>query len=103
MDIGKDLQEAYEQGRRDALNELMEYTYGMLTAEKVGLQHKIKSMIDTADTPQTDSEITRNSLRTDCTGCKFVGWYDTEFPCVNCIRKNKDYYTSEQTERNEDE
>jgi hypothetical protein len=51
-----------------------------------------------ADTPQTDSEITRNSLRTDCNGCKFVGWYDTEFPCVNCIRKNKDYYTSEQTD-----
>ena len=48
MDIGKDLQEAYEQGRRDALNEIMEYTYGMLTAEKFGLQHKIKSMIDTA-------------------------------------------------------
>ena len=41
----------------------------------------------TADTPQTD-----------CNGCKFVGWYDTEFPCVNCIRKNKDYYTSEQTD-----
>ena len=54
MDIGKDLQEAYEQGRRDALNELMEYTYGMLTAEKFGLQHKIKSMMSTTDTPQTD-------------------------------------------------
>ena len=54
MDIGKDLQEAYEQGRQDALNELMEYTYGMLTAEKFGLQHKIKSMMDIADTPQTD-------------------------------------------------
>ena len=56
---------------------------------------------DLANTPQTDSEVTRNSLRTDCTGCKFVGWYDTEFPCVNCIRKNKDYYTAEQTERSE--
>lgn len=50
---------------------------------------------DTADTPQTDSEITRNSLRSDCTGCRFIGWYDTEFPCVNCIRKNKDYYDLE--------
>lgn len=48
-----------------------------------------------ADTPQTDSEITRNSLRSDCTGCRFIGWYDTEFPCVNCIRKNKDYYDLE--------
>lgn len=48
---------------------------------------------------QTDVEVTRNALRTDCNGCKFVGWYDTEFPCVNCVRKNKDYYTAEQTER----
>lgn len=28
------------------LNRVMEYTYGMLTAEKIGLQHLIKSMID---------------------------------------------------------
>lgn len=54
-----------------------------------------------ADTPQTeqtepkkDLEITRNSLRSDCIGCRFVGWYDTEFPCVNCVRKNRDYYDS---------
>ena len=48
-----------------------------------------------ADTPQTDSEITRNSLRTDCNGCRFVGTYDTEFPCANCVRKNKDYYDAD--------
>lgn len=47
------------------------------------------------DTPQVDSEVTRNSLRTDCTGCRFVGWDDTDFPCVNCARKNKDYYDAE--------
>ena len=47
---------------------------------------------------QTKSEIVRNSLRNDCNGCRFVGWYDTEFPCVNCVRKNKDYYDSEYTE-----
>lgn len=45
--------------------------------------------------PQIDLEVTRNSLRTDCTECRFVGWYDTDFPCVNCVRKNKDYYDSE--------
>ena len=28
------------------LNRIMEYTYGMLTAEKIGLQHLIKSMMD---------------------------------------------------------
>lgn len=54
-----------------------------------------------ADPPQTDLEVTRNSLRTDCTGCKFVGLYDTEFPCANCSRKTKDYYSAEQTERRE--
>lgn len=30
----------------------------------------------------------------DCTGCNFQGWYDTDFPCVNCVRKIKDYYLS---------
>ena len=54
MDIGKDLQDAYECGRQDALNELMEYTYGMLTAEKFGLQHKIKSMMADRKTEQTE-------------------------------------------------
>jgi len=28
----------------------------------------------------------------DCTGCKFVGTYETEFPCAVCERKTKDYY-----------
>ena len=53
----------------------------------------------TADTPQMDAEIPKNGLRSDCTGCRFVGAYDTEFPCANCVRKNKDYYSAEQTER----
>jgi len=60
MDIGKDLQDAYEHGRQDALAELMEYTYGMLTAEKFGLQHKIKSMMADRKT-ENSSEIPNNS------------------------------------------
>lgn len=56
-----------------------------------------------ADTPQMDAEIPKNGLRSDCTGCRFVGAYDTEFPCANCVRKNKDYYSAEQTERSGDE
>ena len=36
----------------------------------------------------------------DCTGCRFVGTYDTQFPCANCARKTKDYYEP-QTERSE--
>ena len=28
----------------------------------------------------------------ECTGCKYIGTYDTEFPCANCTRKTKDYY-----------
>lgn len=44
-----------KQSRQDALEELMEYTYGMLTTEKFGLQHKIKSMMDAEQTePQTE-------------------------------------------------
>ena len=59
MDIGKDLQDAYECGRQDALNELMEYTYAMLTAEKFGLQHKIRSMMADRKT-ENCSEIPNN-------------------------------------------
>jgi hypothetical protein len=36
------------------LNEIMEYTKGMLTAEKYGLQHKIQSMIDDIETDKKD-------------------------------------------------
>lgn len=43
----------------------------------------------------------KDKPQTDCNGCKFVGTYDTEFPCANCKRKTKDYYakTEPQTER----
>ena len=62
------------------------------------IMEQIERQADTPQTEQTepkkDLEITRNSLRSDCTGCRFVGWYDTEFPCVNCVRKNRDYYDS---------
>lgn len=34
--------------------------------------------------------------QTDCNGCKFVGTYDTEFPCANCSRKTKDYYAKDE-------
>lgn len=47
------------------------------------------------DISQMDSVIPKNALRSDCTGCRFVGMYDTQFPCANCVRKNKDYYDSE--------
>ena len=30
-----------------------------------------------------------------CDGCKFVNAYDTDFPCCNCIRREKDYYAQE--------
>lgn len=49
-DLRKKLTEYLEQESSDdcerVLNRVMEYTYGMLTTEKVGLQHLIKSMID---------------------------------------------------------
>ena len=38
----------------------------------------------------------------ECTGCKFIGLYDTEFPCANCVRKTKDYYCGART-RGEEE
>ena len=42
--------------------------------------------------PSAQPEHTSNN---DCNGCKFVGCYDTDFPCANCIRKSKDYYAPE--------
>ena len=30
-----------------------------------------------------------------CDGCRFVGTYDTDFPCCSCIRREKDYYEPE--------
>ena len=41
----------------------------------------------------------KTETQTECTGCRFVGTYDTQFPCANCARKTKDYYDSPQTER----
>lgn len=77
MDIGKDLQDAYECGRQDALNELMEYTYAMLTAEKFGLQHKIKSMMaDRKTEPQKSGY---------CNECK---WYGDKQVCGRCRSRN---------------
>ena len=42
--------------------------------------------------PSAQPDITRDN---DCNGCKFVGCYDTDFPCANCVRKDKDYYEPE--------
>lgn len=51
-----------------ALNRVMEYTYGMLTAEKAGLQHLIKSMLDDLPpiNPQKPCEPVRNPDQLDC-------------------------------------
>ena len=50
---------------KQALNEIMEYTYGMLTSEKAGLQHKIQSMLD--DLEQTQPQESR------CVDCSHYG------------------------------
>ena len=43
-----------------------------------------------------DINVRSKDEQTDCNGCKFVGTYDTEFPCANCSRKTKDYYAKEE-------
>ena len=50
-----------------------------------------------------DINVRSKDEQTDCNGCKFVGTYDTEFPCANCSRKTKDYYAKDepQAERRE--
>lgn len=34
----------------------------------------------------------KTTIELSCDGCKFVGTYDTDFPCSRCIRREKDYY-----------
>ena len=48
---------------------------------------------------QVDKDInvrSKDEQQKDCNGCKFVGTYDTEFPCANCSRKTKDYYANDE-------
>ena len=39
----------------------------------------------------------------ECSGCKFIGSYDLDFPCVNCVRKTKDYYCGARMRGEDDE
>lgn len=55
------------------LNRIMEYTYGMLTTEKFGLQHLIKSMMD--DLPSVTPQQTCEEENPNCTECRH---YDKE-------------------------
>ena len=95
MDIGKDLQDAYECGRQDALNELMEYTYGMLTAEKFGLQHKIKSMMSDRKT-ENSSEKPNNCLPKRCETCKHRDKEWDDYPCDACCGANSHYESKDE-------
>lgn len=56
----------------------------MLLVDKAEVQTELM-MLPSAQTDQVSR---------DCNGCKYQGWYDTDFPCANCIRKVKDYYES---------
>jgi len=85
---------------------LNDWWYSSFGYEETEESKAIKKVIDEVEkyveqAEQTDAEIPKNALRSDCTGCRFVGTYDTEFPCANCVRKNKDYYDSKYTERSE--
>ena len=85
----------YERGRQNVLAELMEYTYGMLTTEKLGLQHKIKSMMETSE-PQMETQTeTQNSNLTfeiqrtmlDCYTCIR---YESDDECIECRYERKE-------------
>lgn len=64
----------YNKGRRDALDEVMSYSYGMLTAEKYGLRRFIESK--RRGTYRDAVNIAIEALSVDlvrCGGCK---WQD---------------------------
>ncbi len=61
---------------------------------------KKNTTFDTVADRKTEPTISKmeqvDKPQTDCNGCKFVGTYDTEFPCANCSRKTKDYYAKDE-------
>ena len=61
---------------------------------EMGLREQLADDSDSYDAilPSAQPELARIN---DCNGCKFIGCYDTDFPCANCVRKDKDYYESE--------
>ena len=66
------------------LNRVMEYTYGMLTTEKVGLQHLIKSMIEelpsVTPTHGTCKDCKHYYMDEDGHGCHCEKFDYTRFP-----------------------
>lgn len=96
--------------KKDLLEKLTPYKPGNLNIEhKSDDEQDLISRqcaIDTAKRVLGDYEITR-TLQTalhilpsvqpvlTCDGCRFVGTYDTDFPCNGCVRREKDYYDPE--------
>ena len=39
-----------------------------------------------------EGELSAEPKTVECSGCKCLGSYESEFPCVNCVRITKDYY-----------
>lgn len=70
----------YNKGRRDALDEVMAYSYGMLTAEKFGLQHFIESK--RRETYRDAVNIAIEALSVDLVRCKECKHYNAGFECL---------------------
>lgn len=84
------------------------------TVERWGCEHSIvtNEMNDTINRTMAinaiDRAVTKEAARWSlqelpsaeppvptCDGCRYVGTYDTDFPCSRCIRREKDYYAQE--------
>ena len=86
--------------RQAAIDAVEHITSSMSVCVNTDECHGMKRMqrqavIELANLPSAQPDATRNN---DCNGCKFVGCYDTDFPCATCTRKNKDYYAAERRE-----
>ena len=53
----------------------------------------IKALEQADHFAETDKKATQPVIT--CDGCRFVGTYDTDFPCCSCVRREKDYYEPE--------
>lgn len=76
---------------------LFESTVGELMESVIRCYNNLPSATPELATnlQQLATNLQQLATNNDCNGCKFVGCYDTDFPCANCVRKTKDYYIAE--------
>lgn len=76
--------------RQDAIDVFVKWFFDVFG---IGRSDRMTTLLERLkEIPSVQPKLARIN---DCNGCKFIGCYDTDFPCANCVRKDKDYYEPE--------